>query len=122
MGLDQSVMCISIKPAAPVDFKPVEEPYEVQYWRKHPNLHGWMEALYYKKGGKAESFNCVPVELTLEDIDALEDAIQSGSLPETQGFFFGKTTGDEEIKDLEFCHRARKLLERGEYLYYDSWW
>jgi len=51
----------------------------------------------YKKGGKAESFNCVPVELTLEDIDALEEAIQTGGLPETVGFFFGKTTGDEQI-------------------------
>ena len=24
---------------------------EIHYWRKHPNLHGWMEELYRAKGG-----------------------------------------------------------------------
>ena len=30
---------------------------QIHYWRKHPNLHGWMEDLYRAKGGAAE-FNC----------------------------------------------------------------
>ena len=38
---------------------------ELHYWRKHPNLHGWMESLYYEKGGTADNFNCVNLQLTL---------------------------------------------------------
>ena len=41
------------------------------YWRKHPNLQGFMENLYRSKGGNAEYFNCEDVELTLEDLDRL---------------------------------------------------
>ncbi|ODR91767.1 hypothetical protein A8M32_08600 [Sinorhizobium alkalisoli] len=37
-------------PAAPVDFE-VEEATALHYWRKHPNLHGWMERLYREEGG-----------------------------------------------------------------------
>ena len=50
-------------------------------WRKHNRLHGWMEELWDDKGqpfdGKLEespmgNFNCVPVELTLENLEVLE--------------------------------------------------
>jgi hypothetical protein len=41
-----------------VDFE-VKEANELHYGRKHPNLHGWMEALYYAKGGAADTFNSV---------------------------------------------------------------
>ena len=40
-------------------------------WRKHHDLHGWMEQLYRKKGG-IEEFNCQYVELTIHDLDQLE--------------------------------------------------
>ena len=124
MGLDQSVMRVEVKPASPVDFKPEGECSELQYWRKHPNMHGWMEHLYRMKGGQKESFNCVPVELTLADIDSLEQAIQAGDLPQTSGFFFGESLVDEvQVKrDLDFCEAARKALADGGYLYYNSWW
>jgi len=41
---------------------------EMFYWRKHHDLHGWMERLYRSKGGPAASFNCIPVRLTMEDL------------------------------------------------------
>ena len=34
------------------------------YWRKHPNLHGWMENLYRYKGGTKAKFSRANVELT----------------------------------------------------------
>ena len=49
-------------------------------WRKHPNLQGWMEELWYEKGGEGE-FNCVDLELTLEDLDALEETLDEDELP-----------------------------------------
>ena len=98
------------------------EPEELAYWRKHPNLQGFMESLYFEKGGTGE-FNCVDVELTLEDIDNLERAVMEGGLPHTAGFFFGDGADDYYTEqDLEFCANARKALHNGETVVYSSWW
>jgi hypothetical protein len=98
------------------------ETAELAYWRKHPNLQGFMESLYYEKGGTGE-FNCVDVELTLEDIDALEECVMEGSLPETGGFFFGSDSDDHYTEqDLEFVENARKALDDGQTVVYSSWW
>ena len=43
---------------------------ELAYWRKHPNLQGWMEQLYRSKGGDERDFNCVDVVLTAADLDS----------------------------------------------------
>lgn len=126
MGLDMYAQVRSTKPETAVDFRNEEgaEDRELHYWRKHPNLHGWMESLYYLKGGQAESFNCVNVELDLDDLDQLEKHIRSGQLPQTSGFFFGQSQSDEEeIKDdLDFIRDAREAIANGEYVYYTSWW
>jgi hypothetical protein len=92
-------------------------------WRKHPNLQQFMMELYYKKGGTADSFNCVPMRLELEDIDNLELSVTTGELPQGGGFFHG-CDADEYYKeqDLKFIAWARKELEAGREVYYDSWW
>lgn len=97
---------------------------ELFYWRKHHDLHGWMENLYRKKGGTAESFNCVPVRLTLEDLDQLQEDILNELLPETRGFFFGNNPPDDETieNDLKFIQAARVAIAKGDAVYYDSWW
>ena len=66
----------------------VAKPREIAYWRKHPNLQGWMENLAEKKGLKYGSFNGIELELSWEDLDDLERAVTHGQLPETTGFFF----------------------------------
>ena len=91
-------------------------------WRKHPDLHGWMEQLYYEKGGQEESFNCTPVVLTSEDLDRLENAVKHGLLPPTQGFFFGQSDGSEKEDDLDFIAKARAAIAEGDTVLYDSWW
>ena len=97
---------------------------ELQYWRKHRDLHGWMEQLYRAKGGTKESFNCVPVQLTVEDLDQLQSDLLSEKLPQTQGFFFGTNPPDlESLKeDLMFIQKCRIALKEGKTVYYDSWW
>jgi hypothetical protein len=106
------------------DYMPFEgaQVEELFYWRKHPNLHGWMEELYYKKGGREQPFNCVNVVLTKEDIDNLEKDIKARKLPETAGFFFGQSSEEDDEKDLEFVELAKKELESGNVVYYTSWW
>lgn len=127
MGLDMYVW--RVKAADVIDdfhFGKDENEFreELFYWRKHHDLHGWMENLYRQKGGTAESFNCVPVRLTLEDLDQLQEDILNELLPETRGFFFGNNPPDDETieNDLKFIQAARVAITKGDAVYYDSWW
>ena len=103
---------------------------ELSYWRKHPNLQGWMENLWNEKGrpGIDSSFqdvmfNGIEVELTWEDLDRLEDAIRHKQLPQTRGFFFGEDSDDEYLQnDLEFVRKARAELFLGLRVFYNSSW
>ena len=99
------------------------EKEEIHYWRKHPNLQGWMEELYYYKGGESPEFNCVNVQLTWEDLEKLEQNIKEGLLPETRGFFFGNNS-DEEYREetLEFVEKGLESIKNGYDVYYSSWW
>lgn len=107
-----------------VDFPQPEgfEPSELHYWRKHPNLHGWMEQLYRKKGGQDPHFNCNTVQLTEEDLDRLENDINDSNLPETHGFFFGESSPESKDRDLNFIKDARRAIKDGNEVYYTSWW
>ena len=99
-----------------------EDSMELAYWRKHPNLQGWMQDLYYEKGGE-EEFNCVDLELTLEDLDALEGSLDEEALPETAGFFFGTDSSDYYAEaDREFIVQARAAIKKGYTVVYSSWW
>ena len=121
MGLDMYAYMTTETPATPVDFK-VKDAHRFFYWRKHPNLHGWMEQLYRKKGGTEDSFNCVNVQLIAGDLDDLESAINTKTLPNTSGFFFGATDGSEYQDDLAFIRDAREALSAGLTVFYTSWW
>jgi hypothetical protein len=101
----------------------VAKPREIAYWRKHPNLHGWMEDLYRKRGGDAETFNGVELELTWEDLELLEEDIKNVRLPYTTGFFFGDNSDDYyRAEDLEFIRNARAEIFSGLKVFYNSSW
>jgi hypothetical protein len=96
---------------------------EIAYWRKHPNLHGWMEQLAKSKGIDFGTFNGVELELTWEDIDLLEQDIMNNQLPSTKGFFFGNPADEYYRKqDLEFVKNARAELFMGLRVFYNSSW
>lgn len=117
---------VSVENARSVFYKQKNEedqPEEICYWRKHHDLHGWMENLWIEKGGAGE-FNCEPLVLDLEDLDSLEESIRNNELPQTTGFFFGNNPPNEESNkyDLEFIEKARKKLNKGNVVWYDSSW
>jgi hypothetical protein len=125
MGLDMYAFAVSKeKSIDQFTIAPDSDNEELQYWRKHHDLHGWMEQLYRAKGGTKESFNCVPVQLTVEDLNQLQSDLLGERLPQTQGFFFGTNPPDlESLKeDLMFIQKCRIALEEGKSVYYDSWW
>ena len=125
MGLDMYAWSVA-KNDANDQFAIAEdnERSELAYWRKHHDLHGWMERLYRTKGGDAQSFNCIPVRLTLDDLESLEADLMDSALPETTGFFFGNNPPDEDSlrEDLVFIAKARDEIAMGREVYYDSWW
>lgn len=101
----------------------VAKPREIAYWRKHPNLHGWMKRLAESKNLEYVSFNGVELELTWEDLDELERAVTHGQLPSTQGFFFGDGSDDfYKEQDLDFIRKARAELFLGLKVFYNSSW
>jgi hypothetical protein len=92
------------------------------YWRKHPNLQGWMQQLYRAKGGQGKQFNGNTVRLDAADLDALEREVEAGGLPETTGFFFGESRPEHADEDREFIKLARAAIAQGYVVFYDSWW
>jgi hypothetical protein len=99
------------------------KPREIAYWRKHPNLHGWMERLAESKNLDYGSFNGVELELTWADIDALEQAVTHKQLPATTGFFFGSDADELYYQDdLAFIKAARAELFLGLKVFYNSSW
>jgi hypothetical protein len=121
MGLDMYAGTLSRQPETPVDFT-AEGSAPLHYWRKHPDLHGWMESLYREKGGGEQMFNCVTLQLTADDLDRLERDLKGTSLPDTTGFFFGESDGTETEDDLAFISAARAAIGNGLAVFYTSWW
>lgn len=97
---------------------------EIAYWRKFNALHGWMEDLYRAKGGTKDSFNCVPVRLTVEDLTKLTDDVLKKNLQPREGFFFGEQKiYPEDIEAVyTFVGKALAEIRNGNAVYYDSWW
>ena len=127
MGLDQYAYKVkkgSIN--SDVDF-PINEGTDVEeicYWRKHPNLQGWMENLYKTKGGSNDNLNVdSPVRLNEQDITRLREVVEKGKLPKSNGFFWGNES-DEHYKgmDLEFCNDALKAMDEGYDVFYSAWY
>lgn len=122
MGLDMYAFTTKTVPACDVDFDEPEDAKTFHYWRKHPNLHGWMERLYRRKGGTSNAFNCDTLRLTESDLFDLECAVRRKELPPTQGFFFGESDGTELDDDLAFITKARAAIKDGLTVYYSSLW
>lgn len=111
----------------------VTKPRELAYWRKHPNLQGWMESLWLRRMHESNkdipesewgsSFNGIELELTAEDLDELERAVKKRKLPATSGFFFGNDADQHYYNnDLEFIRAARAELFLGLKVFYNSSW
>lgn len=91
-------------------------------WRKHPDLHGWMERLYRERGGKGH-FNRRAMRLHNDDIDALERDLDTGSMPPpSPGYYMGESDGEDWAATRAFIAEARAVLDGGYAVFYDSHW
>ena len=113
MGLDQTVYTKNKK----------GEQEEIQYWRKHNALDGWMEALWRTKGNNGY-WGGSELELTKADIERLEDVVKRDALPETHGFFYGadsRRSAYQKKETLKFIIEAKYLLDEGNKVFYSAW-
>ena len=133
MGLDQQLFAYSGRNRKEVDFtfKDDSSVDEIQYWRKHPNLEQWMSELYFSKGGKGmggmngpDTFNCCRLELTIEDLNQLEEDVLAGNLPQGGGFFWGSDSDEHyKVETLDAIRAAKWSIEtEGKRIFYTSWW
>lgn len=120
MSLDQFAKTRGEPLPAAVDFPAQPHDVALAYWRKHPNLHGWMTELYRRKDGADEDFNGCPVEITLADLARLERELDA--LPLTTGVLFGTSRPEERGLDEQFIERARIAIRAGLSVYYTARW
>jgi hypothetical protein len=124
MGLDQYAYKSKVSSD---EFTP-DNHERIFYWRKNPDLHGWMEKLWEQRNetplffNPEMQFNTVYLELTLDDLTDLEYQNEGETLPETTGFFFGKTDETDKEKNKEFIEIARQAINDDYRVYYFSWW
>lgn len=90
------------KPNRMEDGYPIERlDVALGYWRKHPNLHGYIVKEHGPKNEEGEPIDdCTDIELDADELVAIITAIQEDQLPDTQGFFFG-TSPNKESMDKE---------------------
>lgn len=111
------------------DGKPVGELLlDLGYWRKHPNLHGYIVNTF--AGGVDE---CQKIHLDEAALGLIAATVRDKKLPHTEGFFFGSSEwwdGQEE-EVAQVFDRAREWLEydapesEGEFyreVYYQASW
>jgi hypothetical protein len=95
-------------------------PAELGYWRKHPNLHGFIVQEF--ADGVDE---CQKIPLTAENLESILEATQNDALPHTTGFFFGQSMPEDKEQTLEIVEGALKWLKEGkpgrQVIYQASW-
>ena len=79
---------------------------ELGYWRKHPNLHGFIVQTF--ADGLDE---CQDIPLTADAIRQIIAAVKAKSLPSTSGFFFGRSDGSEDAETVAIFERALAWVE-----------
>lgn len=84
---------------------------EFFYWRKHWPLQEWMQKLYVEKGGTDPTFNCVNLQLTMRDLQTLEQDLKND--PE---LFENYDT------NAAFIQRSFNELDNGNRIFYTSWY
>lgn len=92
---------------------------ELGYWRKHPNLHGYIVKTFAQ--GIDE---CQKIPLTANDLQNILTASEENRLPFTTGFFFGVSDPEHKQETKEILTNAIAWLKENpnRTLYYQASW
>jgi len=87
-------------------FKLTTKTLELGYWRKHPDLHGFIVNTF------AEGIDeCQNIHLDKEDLEKILSAVNGENLPHTEGFFFGESSPEDRQPTIVILEKAIKWLE-----------
>lgn len=93
---------------------------ELGYWRKHPNLHGFIVQTF--ADGVDE---CQPIPLTAKDLERILEATKADTLPHTTGFFFGQSYPEQKQDTIQIITEALEWLNKAKpgrkVIYQASW-
>lgn len=89
-------------------FEVGETTLRIGYWRKHPNLHGYIVQTFAE--GKDE---CQEIDLSLEDLQKTLAAVEADALPHTEGFFFGTSYPEDKPESIKILKSAIEWLQGG---------
>jgi hypothetical protein len=87
-------------------FKISERVLQLGYWRKHPDLHGYIVQTF--ADGVDE---CQDIDLDADAIRDIIGAVKNRRLPKTTGFFFGESDESRDAETLEILYKALEWLE-----------
>jgi hypothetical protein len=77
------------------------------YWRKHPNLHGFIVQQF----ADGED-NCQEIYLSKDDLLKIIQAVKDDNLPYTEGFFFGASATKDDEYYLEEKNGTIEIFEK----------
>lgn len=89
-------------------FRVTEKILRLGYWRKHPNLHGYIVNTFNKGVD-----DCRNIYLDIDDCISIMRAIKENKLPHTEGFFFGQSdwNPNHDKESLEIFEKAIKWAQ-----------
>lgn len=78
---------------------------ELGYWRKHPDLHGFIVQTF------ADGVdNCQEIDLSADNLRLILKAVKANSLPKTSGFFFGESRDQDRVESIKILEAALDWL------------
>ena len=112
------------------------ENHSITQWRKYWPLHEWMHDLWWSRLTEEEradhyniaknTFNCVELELKEGDLGDLEKAVESGKLDDDEKELVEHGSdyqiGDDRLDMLRFIKESRLQINKGNQVFYNSWW
>ncbi len=95
---------------------------DLGYWRKHPNLHGYIVKTFADGDDQ-----CQRIPLDDKQLLQILEAVKADTLPHTEGFFFGVSNSSDKGDSITQLEAAIKWLNTEEprvmrSVYYQASW
>jgi len=87
-------------------YKVKSKQYDLGYWRKHPNLHGFIVDRFANGVD-----DCKKIELTEDNLQQIIQAVKENNMPQVHGFFFGESCNTNKQNTEIVLQKALKWLK-----------
>lgn len=94
---------------------------EIAYFRKHSDLHGWLEDLWKEKGNEGPC-NCEELPLTEEDLRRMRDFAELPVHPKRTGFFWGESRDEQWEATRKLVKELLSAVKDGKQVIYRAWY